>query len=170
MVLSHSGNPRSDWEKKQRHYGPPCDLWSAGACGVRCPRPVAAHSCCRSSTSNSLPPPPIPSATAGIVLYMLLAGSPPFYDQSEPRLLRRIMAGQFEFDASIWKPVSAAAKDLIRKLLVVDPAKRLTCEQVHVFGICFAGRCLWLAGLGEEMGILTRRACLPARRCCNTHG
>ncbi|KAI7845929.1 hypothetical protein COHA_000475 [Chlorella ohadii] len=66
----------------------------------------------------------------GVVLYMLLAGSPPFFDASEPRLLRSIMHAKYDFDTEAWEPVSGEAKDLIRKLLVVDPAQRLTCEQV----------------------------------------
>lgn len=42
---------------------------------------------------------------AGVVLYMLLAGSPPFFDASEPRLLRSIMQANYDFDTQAWDPV-----------------------------------------------------------------
>ncbi|PSC74088.1 CAMK CAMK1 kinase [Micractinium conductrix] len=74
--------------------------------------------------------PPCDLWSAGIVLYMLLAGLPPFHDASEPRLLRAIMQGKYSLADPVWEEVSAEAKDLIKKLLVVAPSKRLTCEQV----------------------------------------
>ncbi|KAL4424182.1 hypothetical protein ABPG75_001483 [Micractinium tetrahymenae] len=74
--------------------------------------------------------PPCDLWSAGIVLYMLLAGLPPFHDASEPRLLRAIMSGKYSFGDPVWKEVSPEAKDLIQRLLVVSPARRLTCEQV----------------------------------------
>lgn len=67
---------------------------------------------------------------AGVILFMLLSGRPPFWDDSQPRMLRNIVAGKFSFSDSVWKGVSRQAKDLISRLLVVNPAKRLTCEQV----------------------------------------
>ncbi|EFN53510.1 hypothetical protein CHLNCDRAFT_136852 [Chlorella variabilis] len=51
-------------------------------------------------------------------------------DKSEPRLLRSIMAGKYSLDDPVWEEVSGEAKDLVSKLLVVDPASRLTCQQV----------------------------------------
>ncbi|EFN53608.1 hypothetical protein CHLNCDRAFT_32147 [Chlorella variabilis] len=68
--------------------------------------------------------------SAGVILYMLLAGVPPFHDKSEPRLLRSIMAGKYSLDDPVWEEISGEAKDLVSKLLVVDPASRLTCQQV----------------------------------------
>ncbi|KAI3424231.1 hypothetical protein D9Q98_009587 [Chlorella vulgaris] len=74
--------------------------------------------------------PPCDLWSAGVILYMLLAGVPPFHDKSEPRLLRSIIAGKFSMEDSVWTPVSNEAKELVSQLLVVDPSKRLTCEQV----------------------------------------
>jgi len=66
---------------------------------------------------------------AGVVLYVLLGGYPPFYDENEPALFDLIRAGRLRFDDPVWNTISDSAKDLISKLLVVDPAKRLTAEQ-----------------------------------------
>jgi serine/threonine protein kinase len=69
--------------------------------------------------------------SCGVVLFMLLGGQPPFWDDSQPTMLRKIMKGSFSFADHVWKSVSWQAKDLISRLLVVDPAKRLTCTQVR---------------------------------------
>lgn len=64
--------------------------------------------------------------SAGVILFMLLSGYPPFHDESDTVLFEKIRKGKFEFDDEVWSHVSADAKDLIQKLLVVDPMKRLT--------------------------------------------
>lgn len=58
------------------------------------------------------------------LLTTLLTGMPPFYDKSEPRLLRSIMAGKFSFKDPVWEPVSdgtcrAACTTLGKPLLLV---------------------------------------------------
>jgi len=68
--------------------------------------------------------------SAGIILFILLGGYPPFYDSSEPRLFRKIREGKYDMNDPVWKEVSPEAKDLIAALLCVDPAKRLTVDQV----------------------------------------
>lgn len=68
--------------------------------------------------------------SCGVILFMLLGGYPPFWDDSHPMLLRKIAVGAFRYSDPVWKSVSWQAKDLISRLLVVDPAKRLTVEQV----------------------------------------
>ena len=68
--------------------------------------------------------------SAGVILFILLGGYPPFYDDSEPRLFRKIREGKYDMNDPVWKEVSAEAKDLISKLLTVDAAQRLTVEQV----------------------------------------
>lgn len=67
--------------------------------------------------------------SAGVIMFILLGGYPPFYDEHEPRLFQKIRRGLFSFDDPVWNDVSATAKDLIRKLLVVDPSGRLTATQ-----------------------------------------
>lgn len=64
----------------------------------------------------------------GCVLFSLLAGYPPFYDPNIKILMKRVTKGQFHFDSPWWDNISDPAKDLIRNLLTVDPAKRYTVE------------------------------------------
>lgn len=66
--------------------------------------------------------------SAGVIMYILLCGYPPFYNENDGRLFDSIMAGQYEFHSPYWDGISAQAKDLIRHLLVVDPRKRLTAK------------------------------------------
>ncbi|KAL4424298.1 hypothetical protein ABPG75_001599 [Micractinium tetrahymenae] len=74
--------------------------------------------------------------SAGIILFILLGGYPPFYDESEPRLFEKIRKGSFDFKDDVWTAVSADAKDLISKLLVVDPRSRLTINEVLAHPWC----------------------------------
>jgi len=67
--------------------------------------------------------------SAGVILFILLGGYPPFYDEHEPRLFMKIRRGQYSFDDPVWSHVSATAKDLIGKLLMTDPEKRLTAQE-----------------------------------------
>jgi serine/threonine protein kinase len=65
----------------------------------------------------------------GVILYILLGGYPPFHDEDQNELFKRIKAGVYEFHEEYWASVSEEAKDLIAKLLVVNPLERLTAEQ-----------------------------------------
>uniref|UniRef100_A0A7S0RK68 Protein kinase domain-containing protein n=1 Tax=Pyramimonas obovata TaxID=1411642 RepID=A0A7S0RK68_9CHLO len=67
--------------------------------------------------------------SAGVVLFVLLGGYPPFYDENEPALFDKIKKADFAYDDPCWDDVSDLAKDLINKLLCLDPTKRLTCAQ-----------------------------------------
>lgn len=62
----------------------------------------------------------------GVILYVLLCGFPPFYDesQSNEKLFELIKTGKFDFPSPHWDCVSASAKDLIKNLLKVDPNER----------------------------------------------
>jgi len=64
----------------------------------------------------------------GVIVYILLGGYPPFIEQNQRELFRKIRKGQYEFHEEYWSAVSADAKDLIASLLTVDPAKRLSAE------------------------------------------
>ncbi|KAL0043658.1 hypothetical protein WJX79_011123 [Trebouxia sp. C0005] len=67
--------------------------------------------------------------SAGVVLFILLGGYPPFYDESEPALFDQIRKGKFSFDDPVWDAVSDSAKSLVRELLTTNPSKRLTASQ-----------------------------------------
>eukprot|EP00126_Sphaerothecum_destruens_P004265 Sdes_comp18078_c0_seq1m7494 len=66
----------------------------------------------------------------GVILYILLAGYPPFYSEGglniSPGMKRRIRLGQYDFHDEEFGSVSLSAKDLIKSLLHTDPAKRIT--------------------------------------------
>jgi calcium/calmodulin-dependent protein kinase I len=60
----------------------------------------------------------------GVIVYILLGGYPPFIEQNQRELFRKIRKGQYEFHEEYWGQVSDDAKGLIRSLLTVDPDKR----------------------------------------------
>lgn len=66
---------------------------------------------------------------AGCILYTLLSGYQPFYAPYVADLIDLIKKGQYDFSGPAWESISDAAKDLVKKLLQTDPAKRAT---VHV--------------------------------------
>ena len=65
----------------------------------------------------------------GVIVYILLCGFPPFYGDNDAQMFRKIKAAQYKFLAPYWDPISDEAKDFVAKLLVVDPAKRMTPDQ-----------------------------------------
>jgi len=65
----------------------------------------------------------------GVITYILLCGYPPFYDQNNVELYKQILACRYEFEKPWWDNISEDAKGFIRKLLVLDPAKRYTAKQ-----------------------------------------
>ena len=66
----------------------------------------------------------------GVITFILLCGYAPFAGSTQAKLFRAICRGQFRFASPYWDAVSASAKDLIRKLLVVDTSERLTAADV----------------------------------------
>jgi len=66
----------------------------------------------------------------GCVMYTLLCGFPPFYDDSVDILTEKVAKGEYTFLSPWWDPVSTSAKHLITKMLDVDPKKRYTIDQV----------------------------------------
>uniref|UniRef100_A0AAZ3P6P5 phosphorylase kinase n=1 Tax=Oncorhynchus tshawytscha TaxID=74940 RepID=A0AAZ3P6P5_ONCTS len=65
----------------------------------------------------------------GVILFTLLAGSPPFWHRKQLLMLRMIMEGRYQFSSPEWDDRSDTVKDLITRLLVVDPIVRLNAEQ-----------------------------------------
>ncbi|XP_054699922.1 serine/threonine-protein kinase Chk2 isoform X2 [Grus americana] len=66
----------------------------------------------------------------GVILFVCLCGYPPFNEQNTQLSLKdQITRGEYTFISKEWKHVSDMALDLVKKLLVVDPSKRLTTEE-----------------------------------------
>ncbi|KAM0943595.1 putative protein kinase CAMK-CDPK family [Dioscorea sansibarensis] len=68
--------------------------------------------------------------SAGVIIYILLSGVPPFWDESEQGIFEQVLKGELDFSSDPWPSISESAKDLVRKMLVRDPRKRLTAHQV----------------------------------------
>ncbi|XP_044510463.1 calcium-dependent protein kinase 20-like [Mangifera indica] len=82
-------------EVLRKHYGPQCDVWSAG-----------------------------------VIIYILLCGVPPFWDETEQGIFEQVLRGDIDFRSEPWPTISDEAKDLVRRMLVRDPKKRLTAHEV----------------------------------------
>ena len=66
----------------------------------------------------------------GVVTFILLSGTPPFYEEDNFALFEQIKACRYEFDENDWKHISPEGKDFVAKILVADPNARLNCEQI----------------------------------------
>merc|ERR1719482_1274387 len=68
--------------------------------------------------------------SAGVILYILLCGFPPFYEEELPALFDQILKGRYDFPSPWWDNISEDAKDLVKRMLTVDPKKRATAKDV----------------------------------------
>ncbi|XP_057471749.1 calcium-dependent protein kinase-like [Actinidia eriantha] len=68
--------------------------------------------------------------SAGVILYILLSGVPPFWAETEKGIFDAILQGEIDFDSEPWPSISYSAKDLVRKMLTQDPKRRITSAQV----------------------------------------
>ncbi|XP_069782664.1 calcium/calmodulin-dependent protein kinase type II delta chain isoform X14 [Narcine bancroftii] len=68
---------------------------------------------------------PVDMWACGVILYILLVGYPPFWDEDQHRLYQQIKAGAYDFPSPEWDTVTPEAKDLINKMLTINPAKRI---------------------------------------------
>ena len=67
--------------------------------------------------------------SCGVILYILLCGSPPFYGKNENEIFKKILDGNFTFRHKIWNKISTEAKNLVLKLLQVNPTKRISAQE-----------------------------------------
>ncbi|CAH9058353.1 unnamed protein product [Cuscuta epithymum] len=68
--------------------------------------------------------------SAGIMLYILLSGVPPFWAETDAGIFRQILQEKLDLESDPWPVVSDSAKDLIRKMLDRNPNTRLTAHEV----------------------------------------
>ncbi|XP_043917535.1 calcium/calmodulin-dependent protein kinase type II subunit delta isoform X13 [Protopterus annectens] len=72
---------------------------------------------------------PVDMWACGVILYILLVGYPPFWDEDQHRLYQQIKAGAYDFPSPEWDTVTPEAKDLINKMLTINPAKRISATE-----------------------------------------
>eukprot|EP00250_Pteridium_aquilinum_P017603 c23700_g1_i1 orf=1011-1922(-) len=68
--------------------------------------------------------------SAGVILYILLCGVPPFWADTEQDIFDAILACSFDLTSEPWPSISSSAKDLIREMLKGDPKERITLQEV----------------------------------------
>ncbi|KAK1296771.1 Calcium-dependent protein kinase 4 [Acorus calamus] len=88
--------------------------------------------------------------TAGVILYILLSGVPPFWAETQQGIFDAVLKGVIDFDSDPWPLISDSGKDLIRQMLCSRPSDRLTAHQV----LCHPWIC--------ENGVAPDRALDPA--------
>lgn len=68
--------------------------------------------------------------SAGVILYILLSGMPPFGGKTKSKIFDAVRAAELRFLPDVWDHISVSARELITGMLCVDPSKRLTAAQV----------------------------------------
>ncbi|KAG7530558.1 EF-hand domain [Arabidopsis thaliana x Arabidopsis arenosa] len=68
--------------------------------------------------------------SAGVILYILLCGVPPFWAETEQGVALAILRGVLDFKRDPWSQISESAKSLVKQMLEPDATKRLTAQQV----------------------------------------
>lgn len=68
--------------------------------------------------------------SAGVILYILLSGMPPFWGKTKSRIFDAVRAAELRLPSNPWESISGSAKELIKGMLCRDPSKRLTAQQV----------------------------------------
>ncbi|XP_020252733.1 calcium-dependent protein kinase 15-like [Asparagus officinalis] len=68
--------------------------------------------------------------SAGVILYILLTGVPPFWADNEKGIFEAILRGNIDYTSDPWPSISSSAKDLVNKMLQADPTKRLSAVEI----------------------------------------
>jgi|LakMenE18May11ns_1017448.scaffolds.fasta_scaffold9812683_2 serine/threonine protein kinase len=68
----------------------------------------------------------------GVILYILLSGKPPFGGNNDDAIIEKVKIGKYTMSGTVWDQRSSEVKDFIRKLMEVDPEKRLSAKEALV--------------------------------------
>ncbi|XP_011301773.1 calcium/calmodulin-dependent protein kinase type II alpha chain isoform X8 [Fopius arisanus] len=72
---------------------------------------------------------PVDIWACGVILYILLVGYPPFWDEDQHRLYGQIKAGAYDYPSPEWDTVTPEARNLINQMLTVNPSRRITASE-----------------------------------------
>ncbi|XP_048382080.1 phosphorylase b kinase gamma catalytic chain, skeletal muscle/heart isoform-like isoform X2 [Stegostoma tigrinum] len=101
--------------------------------------------------------------SAGVVMYTLLAGTPPFWHRKQMVMLHMIMEGKYQMTSNEWQDRSDTVKDLISRMLTVDPTKRITTGEAlsHPFFQSYIPEVRHFSPLRMfRVAVWTTRACI----------
>ncbi|EOY07184.1 Calcium-dependent protein kinase 13 isoform 1 [Theobroma cacao] len=94
--------------------------------------------------------------SAGVILYILLCGVPPFWAESEQGVAQAILRGLIDFKRDPWPNISESAKSLVRQMLEPDPKLRLTAKQVlgsKISSVLCLGELVYVSWEGAGWGL-----------------
>ncbi|KAK0182368.1 hypothetical protein PV327_000516 [Microctonus hyperodae] len=72
---------------------------------------------------------PVDIWACGVILYILLVGYPPFWDEDQHRLYGQIKNGSYDYPSPEWDTVTPEARNLINQMLTVSPSRRITASE-----------------------------------------
>lgn len=83
--------------------------------------------------------------SSGVIMYTLLAGSPPFWHRKQMLMLRMILAGTYDFSSPEWEDRSDTVKDLVRTPLETCPidVKTIRWIKLCLFALRRSLGCWW---------------------------
>ena len=67
--------------------------------------------------------------SCGVIMYIVLSGRPPFGGDSDKEIMDKVAKGEYDLESSPFDTLSSSGKDLIKKLLIMDPKKRISAQE-----------------------------------------